>query len=44
MGILEKLDEKETVTSKKGAFYYRFNKDRIEHLKEDGFYFNLEVN
>ena len=44
MGILEKLDEKETVTSKKGAFYYRFNKDRIEHLKKDGFYFNLEVN
>jgi 8-oxo-dGTP diphosphatase len=44
MRILEKLDEKETETSKKGAFYYRFNKDRIEHLKKDGFYFNLDVN
>jgi 8-oxo-dGTP diphosphatase len=44
MGILDKLDEKETETSKKGAFYYRFNKDRIEKLKKNGFYFNLDVN
>ncbi len=44
LGILEKLDEKETETSKKGAFYYRFNKDRIETLKRNGFYFNLDVN
>jgi 8-oxo-dGTP diphosphatase len=44
MGILDKLDEKETETSKKGAFYYRFNKDRIEKLKNNGFYFNLDVN
>jgi ADP-ribose pyrophosphatase YjhB (NUDIX family) len=44
MGILDKLDEKETETSKKGAFYYRFNKGRIEKLKKNGFYFNLDVN
>ena len=44
MGILEKLNEKEKATSKKGAFYYRFNKERYERLKQNGFYFNLEVN
>jgi 8-oxo-dGTP diphosphatase len=44
MGILEKLDEKEKETSKKGAYYYKFNKDRYENLKQNGFYFNLDVN
>lgn len=44
MGILEKLEEKEKETSKKGAYYYRFNKDRYEKLKQNGFYFNLDVN
>ena len=44
MEILEKLDEKEKETSKKGAFYYKFNKDRYEVLKQNGFYFNLDVN
>jgi len=44
MGILEKLDEKEKKTSKKGAFYYKFNKDIYERLKQHGFYFNLNVN
>jgi hypothetical protein len=44
MGILEKLDEKESETSKKGAYYYRFNKERYEKLKQNGFYFNLDVN
>lgn len=44
MGILEKLEEKEKETSKKGAYYYRFNKTRYEKLKQNGFYFNLEVN
>ena len=43
MGILEKLDEKERETSKKGAFYYRFNKERYEGLERNGFYFNLDV-
>lgn len=43
MGILEKLEEKERETSKKGAFYYRFNKTTYEKLKKDGFYFDLDV-
>jgi 8-oxo-dGTP diphosphatase len=43
MGILEKLDEKERETSKKGAFYYKFNKVRYEKLAQNGFYFNLDV-
>jgi len=44
MGILEKLDEKEKETSKKGAYYYEFDKERYEKLKQNGFYFNLDVN
>jgi len=43
MGILEKLDEKEKKTSKKGAYYYKFNKERYEKLEQNGFYFNLDV-
>jgi len=43
MGILEKLDEKEKETSKKGAYYYRFNKDRYTKLEKNGFYFNLDI-
>jgi ADP-ribose pyrophosphatase YjhB (NUDIX family) len=44
MEILEKLDEKEKETSKKGAYYYKFNEDRYQRLKQNGFYFNLDVN
>jgi 8-oxo-dGTP diphosphatase len=44
MGILEKLDEKERETSKRGAYYYRFNKETYENLRQNGFYFNLDVN
>jgi 8-oxo-dGTP diphosphatase len=44
MGILEKLDEKEKETSRKGAYYYSFNKKTYEALRKDGFYFNLDVN
>jgi 8-oxo-dGTP diphosphatase len=44
MEILEKLDEKEKESSKKGAYYYKFNKERYEQLKLNGFYFNLDVN
>jgi 8-oxo-dGTP diphosphatase len=43
MGILEKLDEKEKETSKKGAYYYRFNEDSYTKLKQNGFYFNLDL-
>jgi 8-oxo-dGTP diphosphatase len=44
MGILEKLNEKEKETSKKGAYYFRFNEVSYGQLKQNGFYFNLEVN
>jgi hypothetical protein len=41
MGLLEKLDEKEKETSKKGAFYYQFNKEKYEELLDKGFNFDL---
>jgi 8-oxo-dGTP diphosphatase len=44
MGILEKLDEKERETSKKGAYYFKFNEDTYKRLKQNGFYFSLDVN
>jgi 8-oxo-dGTP diphosphatase len=44
MGILEKMDEKERETSKKGAYYYKFNEDTYKKLRQNGFYFNLDVN
>jgi hypothetical protein len=44
MGILEKLEEKERETSKKGAYYHKFNEDTYKRLKQNGFYFNLDVN
>ena len=44
MGILGKLDEKERETSKKGAYYYKFNEGTYKRLKQNGFYFNLDVN
>jgi len=43
MGILEKLDEKERETSKKGAYYYMFNKERYGELSRNGFSFYLDV-
>ncbi|MGB8490418.1 MAG: NUDIX domain-containing protein [Bacteroidales bacterium] len=44
MNVLEKLPEKEKETSRKGAYYYRFNPDRYDLLKRQGFYFSLDVN
>jgi hypothetical protein len=44
MNILEKLGEKERETSKKGAFYYKFNEERYEIYKKQGFFFSLDVN
>ena len=41
MGLLEKLEEKEKETSKKGAFYYQFNQLKYKELKEKGFNFDL---
>jgi 8-oxo-dGTP diphosphatase len=44
MNILEKLDEKERETSKRGAYYYKFNKEQYEIHKRQGFFFSLDVN
>lgn len=41
MGFLEKLDEKEKESSKKGAFYYRFNKQKYHELLQKGFDFQI---
>jgi hypothetical protein len=41
MDILEKLDEKDKKSSKRGAFYYMFNKEKYDRLLHDGFYFSL---
>lgn len=41
MGLLDKLDEKEKETSKKGAFYYQFNQTKYEELLQKGFNFEL---
>jgi len=37
MNILEKLDEKDKSNSKKGAFYYTFNKKKYDQLLEQGY-------
>ncbi len=37
MNILEKLDEKEKETSKKGAYYYTFIKERYKKLMRMAF-------
>jgi len=42
-GVLEKLDEKDKDSSKKGAFYYCFNEKNYKKLTEMGFYFNITV-
>lgn len=42
-GLLEKLDEKEKESSRKGAFYYRFNKERYKVFAELGFHFQMKI-
>ncbi len=41
MDILKKLDEKDKMNSKRGAFYYKFNKVKYDRLLKQGFYFSL---
>ncbi len=41
MNILDKLDEKETASSKRGAFYYSFNEKKYHDFLESGKYFSL---
>ena len=41
MDILEKLDIKDKKNSKRGAFFYKFNKVKYDKLLEQGFFFSL---
>ena len=43
MELLDKQEEKEKETSKKGAWYYRFNEAKYRELARNGFFFNLAV-
>lgn len=43
MGLLDKLDEKDKSSSKKGAFLYRFNPEKYQELVAKGFYFSVDV-
>jgi 8-oxo-dGTP diphosphatase len=41
MNLLDKLNEKDKENSKKGAFLYKFNKDKYEQLSSKGFNFEI---
>jgi hypothetical protein len=41
MNLLDKLEEKDKENSKKGAFYYKFNKEKYEQLTSRGFIFEI---
>ncbi len=41
MDILEKQQDKDKSNSKRGAFYYKFNKEKYDQLLEKGYYFSL---
>ncbi len=43
MGLLDKLDEKDRFSSKKGAFLYRFNPEKYQELVSKGFYFSVDI-
>ncbi|MDH6342196.1 8-oxo-dGTP diphosphatase [Parabacteroides sp. PFB2-12] len=41
MDILEKQEDKDKSSSKRGAFYYKFNKEKYDQLLEKGSYFSI---
>lgn len=41
MNILEKQEDKDKSSSKRGAFYYKFNKEKYDQLLKKGYYFSL---
>ncbi|MDR0546986.1 MAG: NUDIX domain-containing protein [Dysgonamonadaceae bacterium] len=41
MDILDKLEEKDKSASRRGAYYYRFNKEKYNRRLEEGFYFSI---
>lgn len=43
MNLLDKQEDKERETSRKGAYYYRFNENKYKELTRNGSFFNLNV-
>ncbi|MFB6342503.1 NUDIX domain-containing protein [Saccharicrinis sp. FJH62] len=43
MGVLEKLEEKDKISSKRGAFLYRFNEEKYNDLSDESFSFGVPV-
>jgi 8-oxo-dGTP diphosphatase len=41
MNILKKLDEKDKTTSKKGAYFYKFDRKKYYRLLQNGFQFDI---
>lgn len=41
MDILEKQEDKDKSNSKRGAFYYKFNKEKYDQLLQKGYFFSL---
>lgn len=41
MDILEKQDDKDKSSSKRGAYYYKFNKEKYDQLLQKGYFFSL---
>ena len=41
MGLLKKLEEKQKSGSRKGAFFYRFDKEKYDDLVSRGFHFEI---
>lgn len=41
MNLLDKQEDKERETSRKGAYYYRFNEEKYRELTRNGSFFNL---
>lgn len=41
MEILEKQEDKDKSNSRRGAFYYKFNKQKYDQLLQKGYYFSL---
>jgi ADP-ribose pyrophosphatase YjhB (NUDIX family) len=41
MGILKKFNDKDKSTSKKGAYYYKFDKKKYDRLLQNGFHFDI---
>jgi len=41
MNVLQKLDEKDKENSRRGAYYYQFDKEKYDYLHSKGYHFEL---